>query len=127
MSATIHQWHENPRVIATGQTPLGEALIWLCATALMLWHEVTPLLPVALLLVILLPAQRRRIVGIAAIGAICEFFMDRQGLFTDIGFASIASAIPGDWARSLLLVTGVIGGLYLIYWLGLKFAKWPDR
>ncbi len=120
MSDLRHQWHESPRYVAAGQTVPGRIVILIIATALMVWHQTSALVPITLVLVMLLPARRRQIVGIAAFGAIVEYFAARGGVTPGSMLAE-----PALLLRPLVLIVGVVVGLYVFYRLTLLFARWP--
>jgi len=120
VNSAVLQWHEHPRLVSAGQSVPMKVVIWVCATALLHWHGVTIWLPLAVALVMFFPEQRHRIVAIAAAGAISAYFVTRKrvtfdGLLVD----------PGVLLLPSVQIAGILGGLYLAYWLCRHFAVWP--
>ena len=112
--------HKHPRVLAAGQKRLGQVLIWLCAVALFLLHGITMLMPIALLLVLLIPRYRHFIVALAAAGAVCEHFIVRKGV-------TVASVLTnaGALIMPMIQIIGVLSGLFVLFIVVGRFSSWP--
>ncbi len=120
MTAAVLQWHENPRLLHGGQTVAGQVAVWASATALLLWHDVTFIMPLAIALVMVSPQHRRLIVSLAAAGAIIEYFADRSRM----SFDSVIGD-PGTLVLPVVQIAMIVAGLYALYWLARWFARWP--
>ncbi len=106
----LAQFHENEALVTAVQSRSGRLALWLIATLLFTWHEVTVLMPAALALVMVFPAQRRILLSVAAAGTLAERFLDIAGM---------------QW---MFLTGGVVAGLaclYIAYILVLRFPLWP--
>ena len=66
MFGRITQFHEDPRLIALAQRPLGRLSIWLAACLLLLPSAAFPLLAAALAVIMIWPGQRLLVLSCAA-------------------------------------------------------------
>ena len=92
----ISQFHENPRLVAWVQTPMGRLSIWIVAMILWLPTKLTFLLPLFLGLVMIWPERRWLIVWLTAPLVALKIFVgkDRDLLRDDALFASFLDLLP---------------------------------
>lgn len=110
----VTQLHENEALVSAAQSAGGQLVVWVTASLLLLWHDVSFLMIVALGLVMLLPAQRRMILSFAAAGTILEMMMASSGMTLQ----------RDGWLLGTLLAAG-IGGLYAAFFGVRHFDRWP--
>ena len=92
MIRQLGNFHENLDLINRAATPSGKLLVWVVATALLLYQDASVLMPVALAAVLLVPQKRRLVLTVAAAGAILEPLLEDYGtgLFALGLFAGVA-------------------------------------
>jgi len=110
LPATLVNLHEHAGVIARTETVAGRILLWSVASVMLLWQEVTPLMPSALALVMILPQQRRLLLSIVAVAVLAEKFMGVPGM---------------GWMYIAVGVAAGIVCLYLFFRFVQQFERWP--
>jgi len=110
LPAALANLHEHTGLITRTETVAGRLLLWSIASLMLLWHEVTLLMPVALALVMIFPQQRRLLLSIVAVAVLAERFLGVPGM---------------SW---MYIAAGVLAGIVCLYvffrWVQ-QFERWP--
>jgi len=115
MISRLSQLHESEQLLAAAQSKMGRLILWVAATLLLFWHDVTWLMPVALAFVMVRPEKRRVILSMAAIGAIAAMFLDRPD--TAISAVTLLAVAK----KSAIILTALL----LAYFVARNFSRLP--
>jgi hypothetical protein len=133
----LTQLHERPQLIARAQTTAGRCMVWVVASALLLWHSrqgplsaggsLLVIVIGALPLVIAFPARKRLILSLASVLGIMDFLRRRNLPELEIGVPHTwLFHGAAEWLRFAALVGAALLGLYAFYLLLRRFAALPS-
>ena len=88
----LRDWHEHSGLIAWAETTAARVIVWSIATAMLFWHEVTALMPLALALVMIFPQQRRLLLSVVAVAVLAERLLGEPGMCMQSPFALVQTA-----------------------------------
>jgi len=125
MRTGLSQLHENKKLVLAAQTRCGQFVVWVIASLMLYWHDVTGLMIVSLALVTLLPERRRPILSLLAVGMIVAMFLDRPDTQSVYGFLSPGAANGKEWLTVAIKVSGILAILYLAYYVATNFSRLP--
>jgi hypothetical protein len=110
LPAVFGDLHEHPGLIDWSQSQAGRVALWVAATAMLCWHGVTVLMPLALAFVMVFPEQRRLLLSFVAVAVLAERVLE----VPDLSWTFIGSGV----------ILG-IGCLFLFFKLVQQFERWP--
>jgi hypothetical protein len=125
MNAAILDLHERRELVAAGQTAIGKVLIWTAGIALLLWHEVNGLMPVAFTLVFLFPERRRWLLMLVAFGLIVGKFLPNAALEIADWPQALAGIGGRRWAQVALSTVTATAAILALVAVAIRFDRMP--
>jgi len=115
MITAIRNLHEHETLIDFAGTRAGQALIIIVASVLLIWGDVSPLMIPAIVIVSLIPTQRRNVLLILAVAWLVLLLLRRQGIqltMDEIRLDTITSLRWNRFIAQLVITSALIWFIY---------------